>query len=160
MSTTVYFISDLHLGHKRILDFSGEYRGGTGTDSHDEWLIDCWNSTVKKKRDIVYVLGDVAFSRDALYKCARLTGEKRLIAGNHDKYRVEAYSEYFRVMPGVMRYKEFWLSHAPLHPDELRGLRNVHGHVHHRSIDDERYLNVSVEAIGGCPVTLDKLRIT
>jgi calcineurin-like phosphoesterase family protein len=115
---------------------------------------------VKKNHDIIYVLGDVAFNRDSLVKCARLTGDKRLITGNHDKYGVDEYSKYFRVMPGLMKYKEFWLSHAPLHAKQLRGLKNIHGHVHHNNIDDDRYINVCVEAIGGTPITLEKIRST
>ena len=38
-----------------------------------------------------------------------------------------------------------WLSHAPIHPDELRGKPSVHGHCHYANIqldgkDDPRYL--------------------
>ena len=33
-----FFIGDLHLGHKKILDFSPQ-RGGTNVDEHNEWII-------------------------------------------------------------------------------------------------------------------------
>lgn len=161
MSGRIFFISDLHLGHKRILDpeFSRDYREGSNIEEHDEWIIERWNSVINK-RDVVYCLGDLAFSRDALKKCSRLKGDKNLILGNHDKFRIEEYQAYFKLRPSLFKYKGFWLSHAPIHPAELRGLKNIHGHVHHRSIGelttpsfiDDRYINVCVEALKGVPM--------
>jgi calcineurin-like phosphoesterase family protein len=153
-----YFISDLHFDHKRILHFSGDYRGGSTVAEHDEWLIDKINSRVGK-RDFLYVLGDVAFSQEGLAKCDKLRCcNKILIPGNHDKYPMLEYLKYFQVRPGLVKYKGFWLSHAPVHPAELRDCCNVHGHVHHQSIDDDRYINVCVEALGGVPISLDEIR--
>lgn len=157
MSNHAFFISDLHFGHNRILHFS-PLRGGGTTDEHNEWLVDRWNSRVQK-RDVVYVLGDVAFGKEALRYIPMLRGNKRLVAGNHDCYAPELYQEAgFKLLPGLFRYKEFWLSHAPIHPDELRGKRNIHGHVHASSIDDSRYINVCVEALDGVPVSLEEIR--
>lgn len=156
MSAKIYYIADLHFGHANILSFSPEYRGGSNIDEHDEWLIQQWNSVVRK-RDSVYVLGDVAFSREGLAKCGRLAGDKKLIMGNHDKYPAASYLDYFRGLSGVMKHRGFWLSHAPIHPEELRGIRNIHGHVHSKTIDDHRYINVSVEAVGGLPLCLDEI---
>ena len=68
-------------------------------------------------------------------------------------------------MFGLYKYKEFWLSHAPIHPCELRGKRNIHGHVHQNHVMDEhhkrdnRYINVCVENTDGAPVSLDKIRL-
>jgi calcineurin-like phosphoesterase family protein len=158
MSAKVYFISDLHLGHNKILNFSGDYRGGTTTEEHDEWIINQWNSVVTK-RDVVYVLGDVAFTREGLDKCRQLHGYKKLILGNHDKYMVSEYmTRGFKILSGIVKYKRFWLSHAPIHPNELRGLINIHGHVHSQSIDDLRYINVCVEPLNGIPLFLEELR--
>lgn len=154
MSPRVYVISDLHLGHKKILDFSNEFRSGATVDEHDSWIIDQWNSVITE-RDTVYVLGDVAFSREALKKCLLLRGNKKLITGNHDVYKMHEYSEAgFEVIRGLVRYKGFWLSHAPIHPLELRGLHNIHGHLHDRVIDDDRYVNVCVERLGGKPTEI------
>ena len=159
MSAKVYFIGDLHLGHKKILEFSGDYRGGNTVDEHDEWVINQWNSVVTQ-RDVVYVLGDVAFTREGLLKCSRLNGHKKLILGNHDVFHVCAYQRVgFKVLPGLFKYKDYWLSHAPIHPAELRGRKNIHGYVHHKSIEDERYLNVSVENLtDGKPIFLEAIR--
>lgn len=157
MSSQLLFISDLHLGHKRILEFSGEWREGDSVDEHDEWIIDQWNSIVGK-RDSVYLLGDVAFSRDGLAKCARLKGHKNLILGNHDGFKVDEYQKYFKIRPGIFKHAGFWLSHAPVHPESLRGLRNIHGHMHHQVINDDRYINVCVEQVNGLPRSVQSIR--
>jgi len=159
MSAKVFIISDLHLGHKKILEFEGTNRGGDNTFTHDEWIIEQWNSVVSK-RDLVIVLGDVAFSREGLEKVSRLKGTKHLVLGNHDKYQIEEYQKYFRIKPSLYKYKGFWLSHAPIHPHELRGMKNIHGHVHSQSIKDGMfiydydpdYINVCVEACDGVPI--------
>jgi len=158
MSAKVYFISDLHLGHSKILQFASEFRGGSTVDEHDEWIISQWNSIVRKG-DVVYVLGDVAFSREGLEKVKQLKGHKKLVSGNHDVY---GFSEYeavgFKMLSGIYKYKEFWLTHAPIHPNELRGRKNIHGHLHQKLIDDERYINVCVERLNGVPIFLDDIR--
>ncbi len=146
----VYFISDLHLGHRKILEFSPERKGST-VDEHDEWIIKTWNSVVTK-RDTVFVLGDVAFSRKALNKVKLLKGNKKLILGNHDQHPIELYMEHFSIAPSLFKYKNFWLSHFPIHPNELRGKHNIHGHSHSKLIPDSRYINVCVEIWGGKPV--------
>lgn len=157
-----YVISDLHLGHKSILRFSPE-RGGTTVDEHDEWIIEQWNKTVLHKHDVVWILGDVAFSQIALHKVCRLKGYKNLVRGNHDTQSTQAYLKYFNNVFGITKVSGMWLSHAPIHPQELRGRANVHGHVHNNSIRDvngeldPRYMNVCVEALNGIPVLLDDL---
>ena len=166
MSSRVFIISDLHLDHKRILDFAGTTRYGHNVHEHDEWIISQWNSVVKK-RDVVKVLGDVAFSREGLAKCARLNGTKHMTIANHDKFTVEEYMKYFKIKPGLESYKGFWLSHAPIHPCELRGKKNIHGHVHMNSVAskvgtwsmlDDRYINVCVEAVDGVPVLFSDIK--
>lgn len=65
---------------------------------------------------------------------------------------------YFNKVCGFEKYKKSWLSHAPIHPAELRGKINIHGHVHDATITDEnglpdlRYFNVSLENTGGRPI--------
>lgn len=161
-----YVISDLHFGHTNILKFSGPLRGGTTSKEHDEWLITQWNSVVTKQ-DLVYVLGDVAFNKEALKNIKRLKGTKHLILGNHDIEHIPLYSEYFNKIYGLHRYRGvFWMSHCPIHPQELRGLFNIHGHTHQNKIVypgevlglyDPRYVSACVEESYGIPQDLDKL---
>ena len=170
----VYFTSDTHFGHQNILHFSGKEklgdhgRCGTNSEEHDEWLIEEINKVVKK-RDILYILGDVAMGKPGsnsngsgvgnLNKVKQLHGTKKFILGNHDDMPIQAYMEIAQVVRGMDRYKGFWLSHCPMHPNELRGRKNIHGHVHANSITrkvtpnlrvkevlDENYVNVCVEA--------------
>lgn len=156
--SSVRFIADLHLGHKRICEFSGEHRGGCKTvEEHDDWIIKQWNSVVTK-RDTVWVLGDVCFDKTKLPLLKELRGNKHLILGNHDNFALEAYQPYFDKIHGFLKYKGVWLSHAPVHPQELRGRPNIHGHNHHNIItDDPRYFCASVENIGGQPMEFSEI---
>lgn len=153
-----YMISDLHLGHKNIIKFAGRERGGCTTiEEHDSWIVEMWNSVVNKN-DVVYVLGDVAFTREGLSLVRKLKGQKHLIMGNHDAFPIREYFDYFSIIrPSPFSYKGYWLSHCPIHPQELRGRKNVHGHVHNNPVPDSRYISVCVEALGGTPRTLDQL---
>jgi calcineurin-like phosphoesterase family protein len=141
----VYFCSDLHFGHKGIDRFRG-----LSTIQNEERISADWRGTVSKK-DCVYVLGDAAFTRQGLDSIGKLPGRKFLVRGNHDTLSLAEYSNVFEDVYGCWKYKEFWLSHAPIHPSELRGRVNLHGHVHHNTIDDSRYFNC-------CPENLWKTR--
>ena len=154
----IYFISDLHLGHKSILGFAGQYRGNCKTlKEHDRWIVTQWNSVVKK-RDKIYVLGDVAFELDSLKNLDLMNGTKILVRGNHDKFDTEVYLKYFKEIHGFTKYKDYWLSHCPIHPQELRDRKNIHGHVHMNTILDKDYINVCVELLNGTPISFEDLR--
>ena len=163
MSNKVYVISDLHMGHKGIQDWAVGSRGGTDIDSHNEWLVDSINSVVTKK-DTLWILGDIAWTNHYLPLLNEMKGYKKMILGNHDKMCVTEYMKYGRVYPSLVMYKKFWLSHAPIHQDELRMHRNIHGHTHNKHMleddfetIDTRYINVCVEALKGVPVLIDRL---
>lgn len=159
----VFFISDLHIGHSAILRYSPE-RKGSNIDEHDLWLVEQWNSVVKKKRDIVYILGDVCFDKKKLWVLDKMAGTKYLLLGNHDLLPFHLYQCYFDKIIGFRKYHEFWISHAPIHESELRGRCNIHGHTHSKNIRhscntlDKRYINVSVEQLKGVPISLDDIR--
>lgn len=162
--SNVYHISDLHLGHRKILHYSPE-RGGTNVIEHSEWIVEQWNSVINKK-DIVWVHGDVCFDREHMKYLGMLNGKKRMIWGNHDIFKLEEYQEYFEEVVGFRKRNKLWLSHSPVHPDELRGCINVHGHVHANSVRlnqidnlyDPRYFNVCVEACNGIPVHVNEIK--
>lgn len=153
----VFHAGDLHFGHKNI----AKLRPMVGDipvhneNEHREAVIQLWNATVTK-RDVVWVHGDVLFDASLLHHLGRLNGNKNLILGNHDIQLKDW--KYFNKVCGFEKYKRSWLSHAPIHPAELRGKINIHGHVHYATITDEtglpdrRYFNVSLENTGGCPI--------
>lgn len=149
-----WFISDLHLGHKNIQRYEPELRPQGSMEDHDNAIIDAINGKANKN-DTLYILGDVAFSRPGLARLMDLRVERKiLVRGNHDFFKDEEYHNHFYRLLGLAEYKGFWLSHAPIHPAELRGKMNVHGHVHSNTIDDPRYINVCWEAVQE-PVDLD-----
>lgn len=158
--SNVWFCSDLHFGHRRI----GEFRESIGVlnelDNRAQIKED-WNSVVKKKDD-VYVLGDACFTNETLPEFAELPGRKFLIRGNHDKLKTREYLTVFQEVYGLFKYHEFWLSHAPIHPDELRNRVNLHGHVHFSTLDDPRYVNCCPEnlwpKVGRALVSLQEVR--
>jgi calcineurin-like phosphoesterase family protein len=140
------------------MQFAGDSRDGNDWYENMHIIAANWNAIVKK-RDLVMVLGDVCMDRDCMDIFYELNGTKHLIRGNHDdRFRTEGYLRYFSEIYGIRSYKGFWISHAPIHPAELRGRKNIHGHVHQQSIRnahgelDERYINVCVENTGGVPV--------
>jgi calcineurin-like phosphoesterase family protein len=83
-----FAISDLHLGHKRVLELDRRPFGSI--EEHDFSLIRMWNAKVPPT-GIVFVVGDFAFG-DHTPLLTQLNGEKHLIPGNHDhrRYRNKA----------------------------------------------------------------------
>lgn len=151
-----FFISDLHLGHAKVLEFSPN-RFGSCIEEHDEWIVDSWNKTVGKK-DTIWVLGDLAMSKDSLHHLERLKGFKKLVLGNHDVASISNYIKYFSQIRSMVNFKDAWLTHCPIHPNEFRKKRiNVHGHVHNNSVDDPRYVNVCVEKLNAIPISWDEI---
>lgn len=142
----VFFISDLHLGHKSVIKFGK--RDYKSLDEMNASSVSEWNSVVTK-RDKIFVLGDVAWTNQALKLYSKMNGQKHLIMGNHDnKFLKSELSKYFYKISGVLRYKKCILTHIPIHPSEFHRWRyNIHGHLHGNKIDDPRYINVNVDTI-------------
>ena len=164
----IWIISDTHFGHANILKFTD--KSGNlirpsfdNVDHMDECIADNWNSVVKDG-DIVYHLGDVYY--DQGHKIlSKLKGRKRLVLGNHDNGKASYIQVNFQKVLMWRMFPEFGLllTHVPVHESTLqRGditLKNVHGHIHQRKLEDSRYHNVSVERINYTPVHIEDLRI-
>lgn len=170
----VFFISDTHFNHEKVLTFEPQSRPFPAIEAHDEALIANWNARVRPK-DIVWHLGDVYLGHDReqfLKLMRRLNGDKRLIRGNHDTLPLAVYEQAFNEVLGVWPKYGFVMSHVPLHPDSVeRWGVNVHGHLHSNRImrhrrsgfftyhePDPRYVCVSVNQTGLAPISLDELR--
>ena len=162
---TVFFTSDTHFGHEKLInsDFSKiPFRKFDSIEEHDEYLIDTWNSIVRPS-DMVWHLGDVAFKKDALKLLDRCHGRKKLIMGNHDLYPIAEYQKYFAEIFGIRRaYHGLVLSHVPVHTQnlEFRWKANIHGHIHNPDEYDldDRYFNVCTDVHGFKPISLDEIR--
>lgn len=157
---TTRFIADLHFNHKKIHEMSGPKRGDvTSMEEHDQWIIDQWNSVVTK-HDVTWVLGDVSFTRSGIQLVKKLNGTKHLILGNHDTFALKHYNEVFNKIHGFMKYRGFWISHAPIASFELRGKVNIHGHTHGDQIfHAPGYRCVSVESLNGKPIDFEELKL-
>ncbi len=138
----VGFVSDLHLGHP----LAARSRGFESAEQHDDAIIEQLQKRCNK-RTLLWVLGDVAMSLDALKRLGDVLGRKRLVRGNHDDFPLDVYLQYFEDVHGFLRYKQMWLSHCPIHPQEMyRCKLNVHGHIHKNTRSPELprpYFNVN-----------------
>ena len=176
-----YVISDLHLGHQAILKYRTQF--ATLDEMHDT-IINNWNSVVTPQ-DKVYILGDVAWDKQALVLLNSMNGKKVLIMGNHDILPLKEYVKYFKKIEGAKEYKGCILTHIPVHESQLeRFTLNIHGHMHDKSIMqkfevmypggglvgqkiskdkkyvyglDPRYINVCCEQVNYTPVLLEDI---
>ena len=151
----VFFASDLHLGH-RLATFK---RGFDSVDKHDYAVIESIASRTTK-RDLIWILGDIAMDPNKLFLINEIPGTKKMIIGNHDRFPTEQYLKYFKSVNGFVKYKEFWLSHCPIHPQELYGKICIHGHCHkdtNSPLLGYPYFNINWDYIRGA-ISLEELR--
>lgn len=156
--SNIWFTSDLHIGHKRILSLTD--RPFDSLDEMLESMVETHNSMVKPG-DTVYMLGDIIMGgwKDHIHLIDRFNGHKVLIAGNHDQPFIHkgkssfsrimnGYGEHFQeIHVGNARFGRFVLSHFPYdadHTDDSRymefrpvdkGYTLIHGHVHEEDPD-------------------------
>ncbi len=162
-----FFISDTHFGHtgvcKFLRDDGTKLRPWDDPDEMDQAMIENWNKTVRPN-DKVYHLGDVVINRKSLKTLALLNGDKVLIKGNHDIFKLNEYTEFFRDIRGYHVLNGMILSHIPIHEESIARFGvNIHGHLHYNRVKkngeiDPRYFNVSVEQINYTPISIDELR--
>ena len=160
----VYFCGDLHICHDGILKHRPQIFTPNGSlitfkdnDHHDLSIVENIANTVTK-RDTLYIVGDCCFETRGLHLLDLIKCRKFLVLGNHDTCHISEYAKFFDDVFGFVRYKNFWLSHCPIHPDELWGKINIHGHRHKDSIDDEHYINVCLDKIGHKPMSLTEIK--
>ena len=116
-----------------------------------------------KKRDILFVLGDFLFPGPDyemyLEAIGKMPFRLKLILGNHDSLALyTGRPKNIELQLPLFSYKNMWVSHAPIHPNELRNrLGCIHGHLHKETLDDPRYLNVNID-IWERFVTLDEIK--
>jgi calcineurin-like phosphoesterase family protein len=159
-SAETYFISDPHFGHKNILKFSDGFRGNvlsvTTITDHDDEIIKRCNAIVQP-HDILYVLGDLGNNWRRLND---INCTKRVVLGNHDHESMKVYLSQLddaTIMP-MHKFQYCWITHCPIHPAELYGKKNIHGHVHTHSVRDENYVNVSVDMTAGYPINIKQIK--
>jgi calcineurin-like phosphoesterase family protein len=172
--SNIFITSDTHWGHRGVCEFlrSGgtKLRPWDNYEEMDEAMVDNWNRTVGPK-DKVYHLGDVVINRRAFPTLARLNGEKVLIKGNHDLFRLEEYTPYFKDIRACHPLDGFLMTHIPIHEASLgRWKGNWHGHLHSDVVMedcgedwcdetvyvvDKRYMCLSVEQTNFTPISFE-----
>jgi calcineurin-like phosphoesterase family protein len=158
-----YFISDYHFGHAKVIQFEEQLRGKVlgvdNIDDHDALLMFRTWTTVNK-RDTLWVLGDNGSVDTTVELVKNCKGIVRYVPGNHDKPANIAILGALDnvIIHGITKWKNFWITHAPVHDQELRGCLNIHGHSHSKVIRDARYVCVSVENTEGYPIWGEDIR--
>jgi calcineurin-like phosphoesterase family protein len=167
---SVFLTSDTHFGHLGVCKFMQadgvtKLRPWDSPEEMDEEMVKRWNETVKPT-DKVYHLGDVVINRKALKIMHRLNGDKVLIKGNHDIFKLEDYTEHFRDIRSYHVMNGMILSHIPLHPQQLQRFgTNIHGHLHSNRVMrtdqygvttiDPQYFSVCVEQTDFRPILFE-----
>lgn len=159
-----FVAADLHFGDEGLCtryqtqDGSRLRLFGSAAE-RDEEIVRRWNETVTEG-DLVYVLGDVGRRANAC-SVRLLAGRKRLIAGNGDDIMAIANGGLFETIAVAKNLPGFLLTHIPIHPSQLRrGMVNIHGHLHARTVGDSRYICVSLEQTNYSPMALDRITST
>ena len=137
-----FYISDTHFGHYNIIKHCN--RPFASAEEMDKAIIENWNKVVTEK-DVVYILGDVAFSKgtNPANYLQQLKGRKIIILGNHDYDIANNRKKYANLVYKICNYLEISemvnnkpckivMSHYPMAEWNgfFRGAIHLYGHVH------------------------------
>ncbi len=178
----IFFISDLHIGHKNVIKFDG--RPFADVDEMHLEMIKRWNSVVGDE-DIVYYLGDLAFCRDETTKwfIHSIKGKINFILGNHDKMKdivkfdrwenIHEYGteigikdDYSLVSRGSGGYQKIIMSHYPILSwnKSHYGSWMLHGHCHgslmksNQDYYKRKVMDVGCNCIDYTPISYEKVK--
>lgn len=156
-----WITSDLHFGHRNIMNFCpvSRARYNNDLDYMNEQMVIEWNERVSPE-DLTYILGDVAFmpGDKAAQYMRRLNGRKILVEGNHDrktlndKHFRESFEEVHKYLWITYDGHKIIMSHYPfLEWDQMhRGSLHFFGHLHGGKTNQEQYRckDVGMDATG------------
>jgi calcineurin-like phosphoesterase family protein len=178
----IFFISDLHIGHKNVIKFDG--RPFADVDEMHLEMIKRWNSVVGDE-DIVYYLGDLAFCRDETTKwfIHSIKGKINFILGNHDKMKdivkfdrwenIHEYGTEIGVLDkdslesrGSGGYQKIIMAHYPILSwnKSHYGSWMLHGHCHgslmksNQDYYKRKVMDVGCNCIDYTPISYEKVK--
>ena len=168
MQEMIYFTSDTHFGHSRIIDYCR--RPFRNVDHMDEELIRRWNSRVKDGDSVVH-LGDFSFYNSSRTKeiISRLNGEISLVRGNHDRnpgrfFTNVADKASFRIAGVTVLASHYPYRGVQIDARDFSSRQIEYhdgwllcGHVHDRWIVNGRMINVGVDAWDFAPISEDEV---
>lgn len=168
----IWFTSDLHFGHKAILDFCPNRikRYGATVPEMNENIIADWNETVQPD-DIVFILGDVSFASvtDTADYLSRLNGGLHLIYGNHcAKYLDKRlFTVWFKSIQPYLEIQVGQQKICMFHYPQLEwnschwGAWMLHGHLHGKPTElQEKYktMDVGLDATGKTLISFEEVQ--
>ena len=136
--------SDTHFGDANILRIRDRF---SSIEEHDSLILD--QIAKMRKKDILHMHGDILFDSPNfvwyMNQFRKMSCRIKIIMGNHDSRRLYR-EDKVEIQSPLYTYKSFWLSHCPIHPDEMRNRKgNIHGHTHSRIINSPEYFNVALD---------------
>ena len=174
--TRVWFTSDTHFNHARIVELS--HRPFSSVDKMNEEMIYRWN-TIVREEDIVLHLGDFAFGgkKGAQEILDQLVGQKYLIQGNHDPDTpIKGWRDVREIWHRKIPLKYWWtnprtgervfktqkrvtLCHYAMKtwPNAMYGAWQLYGHSHGGLPGNSQSLDVGVDAWDFAPVSPESI---
>lgn len=159
----VFFTSDTHHGHARIIELCK--RPFRDVQEMDETMIRNWNAIVGE-RDTVYHLGDFSLGGvpSSIFR-KRLNGRIHLLIGNHDKRALKEPELWESISPMLdikVDGQRITLCHYAMRTwlKSHKGAWSLYGHSHHNLPDDPNALSidVGVDGWGFAPVSMAQIR--
>jgi len=136
---TTYYTSDLHLGHRNIIEYCE--RPWADVLEMDDALIWQWQDTVGPE-DTIYHVGDMTLGGPniLLGYLKQLTGRIKMIAGNHDLKALKKLAAAWLLPENVeylgkeaivtLGHQDMKLFHYPEPPYARLDRGLIHGHTH------------------------------
>lgn len=169
---TEFWTADLHFFHTNVIEYCR--RPFKDIDDMHEAIVNGWNQRVSD-RDLVWVIGDVAFASPKKVRpfIDRMDGYKILVRGNHDPKPKDCLKMGFNaVIDGPLEVQigglRCLVSHYPYHdPRDERyverrpkdnGLWLIHGHVHSEWKVKDRQINVGCDAWDFKPIDTETIK--
>lgn len=149
MPKDVWFTSDFHLGHSRIIGYCSRPAGDIS--EMDEMIIERINQSVREN-DQLYFLGDFCLGKaEQVEKYFRRIRCRSIyfVRGNHDKgaVRVQYLFRWFKDLAEVnFDKRQIVLCHYPMRAwrESHYGSWHLHGHTHGRLPEDPLTLSMDV----------------
>ncbi|KRM95573.1 phosphoesterase [Liquorilactobacillus aquaticus DSM 21051] len=163
----LFFTADTHFFDEKLAhNMHFAQRDFLNAAEMNREIIDHWNNVVSSN-DVVYLLGDVGMvdsNRAGFIKLSsilnELNGQINIVKGNHDtrdffkflqknNYQLSNGKSKF-VLHDVgciikFDHYQFFLTHYPLMLGISKNSINLHGHVHHYSLNSSYNINVGVD---------------